>query len=397
MIIIIGGGITGLYIGYMLFKNNILDFKILEKNDNTGGKIYTDKTESGNLEAGASIFHRNQHYLMDLIRDLNLENKIIDIPNGDALTVHSKYGIIKDGYNIAQLVLTNLLKHNKDKNISVENLIKKLKPKETEFLQWAIPNFEEIKLMNATVYYKSLSDEYDYISCIEGGLSQMIEKLSDILKNFIETNSNVINISKNSSNYILDVKSRGISKKIIADKIVLCTSAPQIKEINYDINNLDKILDRLINVETIRVYVEFNTSQEWLQKYSYIISDLHFRWCIKLTDKLAMISYCDGSDATYLMNLGKNRGIQLIIDELNHVLKINLTNTDIKHIYWYPWSDSYVVWKSDTDCKFIEGAYNVDKNLYQTFAPDTPRCGQDMAWIEAHLQTANRTIKDLLK
>ncbi|MES2801006.1 MAG: FAD-dependent oxidoreductase [Bdellovibrionota bacterium] len=72
-VVIIGGGIAGLYAAYELKKNRI-PFKIFEASSRLGGKIQTiDKTEWGAFE-----FSKNDTNLNKLAKELNLEKADLD-------------------------------------------------------------------------------------------------------------------------------------------------------------------------------------------------------------------------------------------------------------------------------------------------------------------------------
>lgn len=72
-VVIIGGGIAGLYAAYELKKNKI-PFKIFEASHRLGGKIQTiDKTEWGAFE-----FRKNDTLLTKLAKELNLEKVDLD-------------------------------------------------------------------------------------------------------------------------------------------------------------------------------------------------------------------------------------------------------------------------------------------------------------------------------
>lgn len=72
-VVIIGGGIAGLYAAYELKKNRI-PFKIFEASYRLGGKIQTiDQTEWGAFE-----FHKNDSILINLAKELNLERFDLD-------------------------------------------------------------------------------------------------------------------------------------------------------------------------------------------------------------------------------------------------------------------------------------------------------------------------------
>jgi len=82
--IIIGSGISGLYLAYKLIKEkneNGKNIKIYEKNNRIGGRIYTYENKENNLKysVGAGRLGKKHKYIMKLIKDFNLENQIIDI------------------------------------------------------------------------------------------------------------------------------------------------------------------------------------------------------------------------------------------------------------------------------------------------------------------------------
>ena len=54
-ILIIGGGISGIYVGYLLKKEGF-SIKILEANDRIGGRIYTKKVHNTKVELGAACY-----------------------------------------------------------------------------------------------------------------------------------------------------------------------------------------------------------------------------------------------------------------------------------------------------------------------------------------------------
>lgn len=80
--VIIGAGITGLYLAYKLItiKNvNPEDIVIYEKNNRIGGRVYTYSNKGFNYSVGAGRLGKNHKYVMKLIKDFKLEDQIIDI------------------------------------------------------------------------------------------------------------------------------------------------------------------------------------------------------------------------------------------------------------------------------------------------------------------------------
>ena len=72
-VIIIGGGLSGLAIGYYLKKKNI-SFKILEAQNRVGGRIETIQGNCNTpMEMGATWFSEVHQHLIDLLQELEIE------------------------------------------------------------------------------------------------------------------------------------------------------------------------------------------------------------------------------------------------------------------------------------------------------------------------------------
>jgi len=80
-IIVIGGGIAGLYTTYNLLKKNpYLNIALIEKENYLGGRIYTDSSSKGmTIEAGAGRLSGSHVLLMNLIYELGLHSKLVKI------------------------------------------------------------------------------------------------------------------------------------------------------------------------------------------------------------------------------------------------------------------------------------------------------------------------------
>lgn len=70
-ILIIGAGLSGLYLGYQLKKEGY-SIKILEANNRIGGRIFTKKEHNTNIELGATWLWKYNKELMALCNELNI-------------------------------------------------------------------------------------------------------------------------------------------------------------------------------------------------------------------------------------------------------------------------------------------------------------------------------------
>ena len=126
--IIIGGGISGLYLFYKLKKTN-KDLKILlfEKNNYLGGRIKTNylkfKSKNYIFEEGAGRLNNYHKKFLRLIKELNLEDQLIKIKSNTEFYPSKGYKLDnklknKSFFDYIQIVL------KKSKNLKKEELIK---------------------------------------------------------------------------------------------------------------------------------------------------------------------------------------------------------------------------------------------------------------------------------
>lgn len=83
-VIIVGGGISGLYTTYNILKKyKNKKILLLESTNRLGGRIssITDKETKSVFEGGAARFHNKQNRILKLIKELNLDDKIVPISN----------------------------------------------------------------------------------------------------------------------------------------------------------------------------------------------------------------------------------------------------------------------------------------------------------------------------
>ena len=80
--IIVGAGITGLYLAYkLILKGNVsaADIVIFEGSDRIGGRIYTNEHKGFKYSVGAGRLGKKHKYVMKIIKDFKLQDQIINI------------------------------------------------------------------------------------------------------------------------------------------------------------------------------------------------------------------------------------------------------------------------------------------------------------------------------
>ena len=80
-IVIIGGGISGLFLAYNLIQSRKYnDILLLESSSELGGRIRTEQIDGYPIEMGGARFSDNHVYLLSLLRELGLEDKMVQLP-----------------------------------------------------------------------------------------------------------------------------------------------------------------------------------------------------------------------------------------------------------------------------------------------------------------------------
>ena len=151
--VIIGGGISGLYIYLQLLNNTKTKNKkilLLEKNPHLGGRIYTDKVtvERKNyfFEAGAGRFGDNHKHLIKLLKKLKLYKNRYKIPN-------------KINFVDTKKKVNNDIKHH---TFYLEKIANKYANKNNENILSKI-NFKSLLLKNfSPMIVKRIAESYEY-------------------------------------------------------------------------------------------------------------------------------------------------------------------------------------------------------------------------------------------
>jgi monoamine oxidase/predicted heme/steroid binding protein len=79
-VVIVGGGITGLYSCYSILKSfPTTKVCVIEQSGRWGGRVYTKYKDGLSFESGAGRFHSSHKTLMTLLKEFNLQNDMIQL------------------------------------------------------------------------------------------------------------------------------------------------------------------------------------------------------------------------------------------------------------------------------------------------------------------------------
>ena len=205
-ITIIGGGISGLYLCYLLtlqkdFKNyNVI---VYEKKKNIGGRIKTKYNNKNEIlyETGPWRIALNHNRMIFLIKKLGLKLRKIHQEK------KKEIDIINNSSTNSNLNTTEMTEFQyrclKNDSVSKTNL---------EMQMSGYDNLFERANTTRSYSNKTLEDEEEFY-VVEEGFSEIIERLKIYLDKFsnikIHTNCNIVDIKYNNHDYILDIKKRG--------------------------------------------------------------------------------------------------------------------------------------------------------------------------------------------
>lgn len=404
-LIIVGGGISGLYLYYKLLntgKNIIL----LEKNDRYGGRIlqHTEKIngEMYSFPAGAARFNSNHVEVIKLLKELKLLDFRKDKGGSSSIDfVDSNNNFPSKFDNKNGFVYINKIL-DKAKGEEIEKLRKytfqeyakrHLKKEELEYMLIASGYSGQLKNMNMYDAYhlfsKGIRTDMQYYS---GYYHHMIDALVKKIKEsngILKQNSDVklIDYDSKKENYVVSVNNKEIKSKQIA----LCLPKESLLSFSF-LNPIRNILEKSISCKSLcRVYALFNKEDIWFKDLKKkVITDNKLRYVIPMNVEkgLIMISYTDDKYTKYWNSMKTEKEVKNAIvknvkltfkKEINAPEKVWVFNWDCGVGYWNKGIDSNKVANQIT---------NPCKNLYI--------CGENysltQSWVEGSLESCNRCL-----
>ena len=306
-VIIVGGGMSGLYAAYKLLKKDSnMQITILEASDRIGGRVYTISNKALFYEGGAGRFSQTHKNLLKLIKELNLSDHIY--PMGTAKSYIKDTTILSD-FNEEKYIraLEKAALTQKKGELMSKTLLmfmrEVLKPSEVDDLIYAFGYESEFRVCNA--YHGIQSLKREFMANIQhfgmkDGLSTVVNKLKEHLETHpnvkILTNWIVEDINPKTMNVI------GQTSRLQANKIIICVTKDKLSKfktlLDFD-SELTSYLTHINSQPLYRIYAKFPaspTKPAWFQDLSRICTNNALRHIIPINPKtgLIMISYTDG-------------------------------------------------------------------------------------------------------
>ena len=438
-LVIIGGGISGLYTLYKLSgKYPQLKIRLLESSHRYGGRIYSyketvDKQEYI-MDLGAGRLGYHQPLINKLINELDLKAKIIAIPNTktyiEVTEKNGKFAAVdktsaKD-YIMEKInkfffsPLVSKLGKSLKQRFYLYEFIKKYASvslsRTVESVFEYSSDLRELNAYDAIEYFKYDYNKDSTFFTLNGGLEQIIERLLDIIKTLpayklgnvsLENLSNVENIiyNKEQESFQINVSDYSKSRSVnMYSKYVICAIPKKSLENLELFKPILRDLNSINSINLLRIYEIYNKTNEgdvWFKNVEKTIANNNVQFIIPISSDngLIMSSYSDCANARYWNNLLSKKGIDYVKLKLNEKLNqlFSIYNIKVplsKYIKMYFWDAGVACWKKNVDSDYLSA------KLLNPF-PRVFIIGENyskyQAWVEGALMTSESCLSKLAK
>jgi hypothetical protein len=410
--LIIGAGITGLYLAYKLLSQGVqaTDIIIFEKSDRIGGRIYTHENRGYKYSAGAGRLGKKHKYVMKLIKDFHLEDQIININknnnyfvdgklmNEQQLLKHykSQYKCLNDLWRYAIGKKVNLNKYDLN-NYNLHNYFSLILPtNEVELLKTSLGYIAEMYDMNAYNGLLTLRKDFDIKNNDFYVLRDGISILSDSLCKYIENAGVTIKLSSTledvyeANKYIIV---NGV--KYNYSKLYLTIKRKDYMDISY-FKQYEHLFNTVTDGKLLRIYARYK--DVWFKNMpkTLVQNKIQFIIPIDYESGLIQISYSDSYNADFWNNFKNDKDI---IKYLTKILNEMFPEKNIKDPEWitmHYWEAGDHLWKVGVDSKKIQKNIDdlfISKNIYILGEAYSDR----QAWIEGAIETVHKKLNLDLK
>jgi protoporphyrinogen oxidase len=385
--IIIGGGISGLYMSAKLSSK--YKTLLLEKNNYLGGRAIQTKFHGENIKLGAGIAAPDNKYLLKLLNRYNINYNTYDAK------INLQFNTTFNMNDAIKKIIKKYKELKKENNndiytLDVEHFIKKYFSVDFFNQYNKIAEYKDYLKSDLTYYikYYPITDHnptpYKLISLQWTDLINNLHRY--IKKNNVEIklNINVDNIIYDKNNKHFIINNKYTTKNIIFAITInsLNNIINQTKIINIDYNKF------IGSVQFLRIYT-YHKNGHKLNIDRYSIIDNKLEKIIIISDKILMISYSDNNNAEYwykLYNENKEKLINTLIKLCKKSTGQDITIDDIEFAYWKEGIHYFHPTKNDTLKNIINKLSNPIDNIYVIGEMLSYRQG----WVEGAVESVER-------
>lgn len=403
-IIIIGGGITGIYCAHIL--SSIFNVILFEKNNYLGGRAHSD--HQYHLEMGATRFSKSHVQLLHLIKQYKINIESVSCAHSfldkKKQTLTPGADIIFQNYMAFIIKKSTSLPKSQLQQVTFKELCLKYTSLDyVNFIQNIFGYWSEFEILNAYDAIRTFKTEFvnsQYYKLTEG-FSGLIEHMKKTILNQngkIKINQKITCIKRDKNYFFVNSHRKHTYK---SKYLVLAINNNDLQQFPL-LKPIHSILKQnIVSQPLLKIFSLYRAVNNkcWFHGLGKITTDSILRQIIPINEKtgLILISYTDGNDTLPFMNgqLPKsNREIRKIINaELKDLFpQLQIPNPRKIFIYYWP-----------TGCHYWRPGANSDKMSIKLVNPDTNIYlagefrSQKQTWVEGALETAYQVSNQLKK
>jgi hypothetical protein len=412
--IIVGAGITGLYLAYKLLLKGVsaVDIVIFEGSDRIGGRIYTNEHKGFRYSVGAGRLGKKHKYVMKIIKDFKLQDQIINIGKNTNYFVEGRLmneAELLSHYKSNFKSLNELWRYAIEKKLngnkydpSLYNLHNYfsliLSSNDVELLKISLGYIGEMYDMNAYNGLLTLRKDFDirnneffilrdgiHILCdvlykyiLDAGVSV---KFSSILEDVCDSESGASGDKKY-------VKVSGVKHSY--SKLYLTIKRGDYMNIGY-FKKYESLFNTVSDGHLLRIFAQYK--DVWFKDMPKILTQnkLQFIIPIDYNSGLIQISYSDRYNADF-WNAFKNE--KDVKKYLTKILNEMFPEKNIKEPEWITmhfWKAGDHMWNVGVNTKKIQEKMDeifIPKDIYilgETYS-------ERQAWIEGAIETVHKKL-----
>jgi protoporphyrinogen oxidase len=424
-IIIVGGGIAGLYTGIELLKRGYL-VTILEKYPYIGGRCTTFKKPDDGIqwEIGAGRIHKSHRLVLRLLKKYKLQT----FPINSEMNFIENNGTMRSNKFTSYIDLLKPISELPQEVLANNTLETLTSIMGFDWIWREFPYNAEVATLRADLGLKAFLDgemkDNDEFFVIREGFGELIARmLTEFKKLGGKVNTSVevielvssINANNQKNNDIVSIraiehskkesassisikpKNKNNAKEITANKIIFACHALGLQRIIglREIPSVSYVKMRPL----VRIYAKFPLGANrkvWFNGVPKTVTTTLIRYFIPVSADSAMISYTDAvyaDDIIAEVDAGKEEEVKKkIMDDLRAVFA-DREIPDPLRVRIFAWSEGASYW--------LPGEYSPEKvsEQIQQPMPNVYICGESyslrQAWVEGALENAEQLLKKI--
>lgn len=418
-VIIVGGGIAGLYMAYKCIQNN-MTILVIEKNNTYGGRIQTKYkkgfTHDLQYECGPARISSHHHRTLNLIKHFKLETGAIQpfrkhrhiTENGEVILETDKSGIyiqkiIKESKKYSQEYLQSI-------NFSVlcEKILNKNEAQQLQDMFGYDAEFKYCNAFDAIRMFKRDFQEIGTYFSVRDGLSKLIKLLKEETIKIAKNKNLKITFKKNSEISEFNFKKVATLKTKTGEsyegnKIVWAIPKKALQDIKGWTTNQRKLFETVNPISLHRIFCQFpynsETGQSWLTNVERTTTNDAIRQFIPMgtTKGFAQVSYSNSYYADYWNKLHKEGKTKLQNELVKH-LKITFSKmSDIiekpKYLDSQYWPEGVHMWKEGVNSiETYKQIQNIGKETQNSMYIVGEAYSMHQCWIEGALESVDNVF-----